>query len=282
MSHRGPIAEEDQQPSLWNTIWTSIVSGGASAITEVGFDHPAWTLKNRCQDEAIPKTQKFTLDPRILYKGVIANLLSMVPITALQVSTAQSLKAVRHDVENPPTQMEALAYNATGGAVSALISGPTELGMIQQTQERGFIATIKHICSVNGIKGLARGMFGSAGRDAIFTMGYGYIAPQRKKKHMENGSSELGATVMGGIEAGVPTGILSHPLDTLKTIQQTASIIDPVTPIWKLAKDKYQKEGVKSFYKGVGWRSLRVVSGVTIMSTVSEKVSSMLQNRNRF
>ncbi|MBS0288095.1 MAG: hypothetical protein JSR17_12420 [Proteobacteria bacterium] len=272
----GPKKEQDthSKPTTWSVLWHSIMGGGAAGAAEVVVDHPLWSLKTRYQNDSIPAKEKFTLNLKILYRGFLPNVFSMVPITALQVSTAQGIKAHRHnDEENPPSELQSLSYSAAGGAVSAVVSAPTELAMAQQTEKRGFFATVKHIYQNQGFKGLLRGFTGTAIRDAKFTVGYGYAAPALKEKLAEH-MSEPQAGAIAGVGAGVTVAALSQPWDTLKTAQQTGSEL----PLWKLAAEKLKQQGIAGLYKGSFWRMSRVASAVTIMGEVNQRISSWLKD----
>lgn len=255
-----------------DSFWSSFASGGIAGAIEVLLDHPLWTLKTRYQDDRIPKSEKFTINPRVLYRGWAPNMSSAIPITAMQVGTAAAIKAFRHNEDNPPSQMEIAAYNAAGGAFSAMISSPTELVISQQTSERGFFSTMKHIYQNHGFKCFGRGMAGTAIRDAKFTIGYGFAAPYLKEQFSQL-MSEGQASMAGGAVAGVAVGVLSQPWDTLKTAQQTGSQLS----LWKLAKEKVIQEGFSGMYKGSFWRMSRVASAVMIMGEVNQRVSKTLK-----
>lgn len=268
-------SDADSSSKNQNSSWSSFISGGVSGAIEVLINHPFWTLKTRYQDDRIPKQEKFTANLRVLYRGWAPNMSSMIPITAMQVGTAAGIEAVCHDEDNPPSEMEKIAYNAAGGAFSAMVSGPTELIMSQQTAERGFFSTMKHIYESDGLKGFGRGMFGTAVRDAKFTIGYGFAAPYLKEK-FSGMMSEGQASMAGGAIAGVTVGVLSQPWDTLKTAQQTGSELS----LWKLAKEKLKKEGVAGMYRGSFWRMGRVASAVMIMGEVNQRANDYLKNRS--
>ena len=275
--HKGPKEEVKSSPSQssWQDIGKSIITGGVAGAVEVGVDHPLWRLKTRYQDDSIPKNQKLTFDPRILYRGWIPNMLSMVPITAVQVGTAEALKSWFSNDGTPLSKIKAIAYNATGGAFSAIMSSPTELVMAQQTSDRGFIATFKHIYQTQGIKGLTKGMFGTSVRDAKFTVGYGFAGPYLKERFAEI-MSEGQASVAGGATAGVGVAALSQPWDSLKTAQQTGSNLS----CWELAKQKLKQEGIAGLYKGSFWRMSRVASATMLMSETADRVSAYLKPKS--
>lgn len=265
--------------SFSQKVMDASAAGGIAAAIEVLLDHPFWTLKTRYQNDNIPKDQKFTLNPRILYRSFLPNIFSMMPITALQVGTAQGLKTALHPNEdNPPSDLNMLFYNAAGGAFSSLVSSPTELAMTRQTSQIGFSSTLKHIYQEHGCKGLTTGMFGTAMRDAKFTVGFGFGAPYLKNQFTPYMPENV-AKVSGGICAGIICAFASQPWDTLKTIQQTHT--KAFSPMLNLAKSTYQQEGIRGFYKGSGFRMGRVASAVMIMGEANERVNQYLNQRNR-
>ncbi len=273
---------DSTQKGFLSALWASIFSGGLAGASEVFFDHPFWTLKTRYQNDKIPKNQKFTLDPRVLYRGFMPNIFSMVPITALQVGISEGLSKLFHTPDvNPPSDLNALSYNAIGGGTSALVGGPTELAMAQQTKERGFFSTLKNIYTHHGFRGLAVGLPGTIMRDAKFTIGFGFLSPYIKNKlspYLDDNAAKVG----GGIGAGLPVAILSQPWDTLRTIQQTQmqlveKVTAPITPMWEIAKKTVQKEGIRGLYKGCEWRMARVASAVCIMSEVNERTKEYMK-----
>lgn len=265
--------------SFSQAVLDASAAGGVAAAIEVILDHPFWSLKTRYQNDNIPKSQKFTVDPRILYRGFLPNIFSMMPITALQVGTAQGLKTALHpDEDNPPSDLNMLSYNAAGGAFSSIVSSPTELAMTRQTPQMGFSSTLKHIYQEYGCKGLTIGMFGTAMRDAKFTIGFGFGSPYLKNQ-LAPYMQENMAKITGGLGAGIICALASQPWDTLKSIQQTQT--KAITPMLDLAKSAYQKEGAKVFYKGSAFRMARVASAVMIMGEVNEQVNHYLKPNNR-
>lgn len=266
-------SQNKPQKSTLRSLFDVIVGGAAAGAAEVSADHPLWVLKTRYQDASIPKNQKFTLDPRILYRGYFPNMFSMAPITAMQVAVAQGLRSLFH-TNKSPSEMQEAAYAAAGGAAAAVIAGPTEFLMSQQTKERGFFGTFLHNVRQQGWRGLVPGMAGTAVRDAKFTMGYAYLSPKLKEAFQEH-MSEGAATIAAGACAGLPVAVLSQPWDTIKTRQQTGP--KPTTPMWELAKKIVAEEGVNGLYKGSGWRMGRVGAAVMIMSEVNERVKNWLK-----
>ncbi|MBS0289838.1 MAG: hypothetical protein JSS07_07395 [Proteobacteria bacterium] len=260
------------QPSYGVVILRAIFGGSVAGMFEVMFNHPLWTLKTRYQNEIIPKSQKFTLDPTILYRGTIPEMLSMAPITAIQVTIVETLKAAFHRNSNPPSYFQEVVYNGIGGAISAIVGSPTELGMSHQTKEQGFFETLQKIYEKEGSKGLRKGLVGTAGRDTIYTAGYGVFCPYLQTLFSYYMSKNK-AKIVGGVTAGLGVAVLTQPLDTMKTMQQTGVSL----PMYTLAKKILKDEGIEGFYKGSIPRAARVTSGVIIINEVNQLAQDMLK-----
>lgn len=276
----------DQQPKKTDfreILYQSTITGGLAGATEVLVDHPLWTLKTRFQNSDIPKQSKLTANPKVLYRGLVPNMLSMVPISALQVICAESTKAVikKDNDDESMSDLIDLFASCLGGAFSANVSGPTELIMARQKEKQGFISTASNMVKQHGISSLTKGLLGTACRDSIFTGGYLFGVPYLKNK-LKPYTSDQVATVVSGVGAGVSAAVLSHPFDTVKTAQQTAPNAfesKSMTSMWNMAKTILKKDGIKGFYKGGVPRTVRVVSAVTLMGNVNETIGTWLGSK---
>ena len=273
-----PAADSSaQKPSFFKTMMHKVISGGIAGAVEVLVDHPWWTLKTRFQNDDIPTEQKMPRnfkELRGLYQGLRPNMLSMVPITALQVSSAAALQTAlsTQSQDGTVTPAAALAANSMGGALSATVSGPTEFVMSHQNKARGFVATMKEMVKQHGISSLKTGMGGTAIRDGIFTAGYLSVKPYLTQQ-LSPYLSENQAKLVGGVTAGVGAALLSQPFDALKSAQQTSKC---VTPMWQMAMDVLRKEGIAGLYKGSIPRTIRVMAAIPILGTVEEEVNKRL------
>ena len=71
------------------TILQQAASGSGAACMELSVGHPLWTIKVRLQ-----KGLPFTLNPSVLYRGVLGNLASMIPITVMQLISKHVFKNI--------------------------------------------------------------------------------------------------------------------------------------------------------------------------------------------
>ncbi|MGL5741103.1 MAG: MC/SLC25 family protein [Legionella sp.] len=90
----------------------------------------------------------------------------------------------------------------------------------------------------------------------------------------EYGSNDYFASLLSGLTAGVGATIASQWLDVIKTTQQS-SVAKP-DGFFKTAQTLYTSAGAYGFFKGTLPRGLRVMSAVTLISWMNEKMSNLL------
>lgn len=268
----------DPRPSFFTLMMHKIMSGGVAGAMEVLVNHPFWTLKTRFQNKAIPKNQKMTFKPSVLYAGLRANVLSMAPITAIQVGGTEGLKnaMISNSEEGDISPAGNLAASSLAGGFSGLVSGPTELIMAKQTPERGFMATASDLVKNQGYRVLKTGMGGTAIREAVFTSGYMTGASSMSKYFTPYMSKER-ADLAGGVTAGVGAAIVSQPFDAIKTAQQTSG---STMPMWRMMLDTLKNEGFSALYKGSIPRKLRVIVAIPLIDKVKTDTNEALERKS--
>ena len=100
------------------------------------------------------------------------------------------------------------------------------------------------------------------------------IAPEVEQQLKNHVSSQ--AAWLEGPLAGTLAALLSHPLDTVKTKQQTV-LANRSYYFWQAAKDIVKTEGWFGLYKGCVPRSTRVISAVTLLHVAGKKWDSVLE-----
>lgn len=262
-------SNQDRTPNHKATVFESIIIGSVATATEVMIDHPLWTLKTRAQYGS-----GFTMNPKILYRGVVPNMISMAPITSIQMGVDRGIQNVFFDGATKPSNYQQIASAFVAGVASATVGCPTEMIMTQQSKLEGsFFAVGSNLIKQNGWRCLSTGFFNIAMRDGIFTVGYAVTSPYFKSKIKPYCRNDFEASVVSGIGAGVPAAIASQANDTLKTIQQAADQLQPVRAV-EAVKKIYSTQGVGGFFKGGFWRGARVASAITIIGTVKEKMEA--------
>lgn len=158
------------------------------------------------------------------YRGVGAQVSAIAPITAVQVTTNGILQWLvagggKRDLE----KWEQILTSMVAGASSAIIYTPADLVTIhQQRLKKGPMETIQWIHRKYGFKGLYRGNMSCALREAIYTCGYLGMTPVLKDYIQEAGyfTSDLGSGLSASLVAGIVSALMSHPVDTCKTVVQ--------------------------------------------------------------
>lgn len=262
-------AECPTQPGV--TVAQSIVIGSVAGGTEVIVNHPLWSIKTRIQCG-----HPFTFNPSLWYSGIWLNMASMVPITALQVGLNRGIQQLFPDLSD----VQRITSAFVAGVGSSVVSCPTEMVMTHQGQIGGSFYTVgKQLVKLNGWYSLFAGLPGTAIRDGMFTVFFLAGTPMLKVKIQPYCTNNYFSSLAAGIAAGIGATLASQGVDTLKTIQQTANLSQPVG-LQETAKKLYLTEGYYGFFKGLLPRGARVVSAVTIMALVSEKMEAVFQKCN--
>lgn len=257
------------------TVFQSLISGSVAGCTEVMIDHPLWTIKTRKQ-----RGEVFTLNPRILYRGVLANTVSMVPITAIQVGLNRLIQTTFYKNEMALSDAQRLTSAFAAGIGSAFVSCPTEMVMTYQghTSDK-FLRAAKSLVNQGGITYLFRGLSATMMREAMFTSFFLAVTPILKAKFTSFCKNDYSASLMASICAGVGATLASQGIDTLKTHQQSPTLAKPVG-LSKAIHNLYSTQGVYGFFKGGLSRGARVISAVTIMTLVNDAIEETFKHHH--
>ena len=247
------------------TFSENITTGAIAAITEVCVSHPLFTLKNRIQC-GYPLSFK----PQVLYRGVLGNATSMIPLVALQVSISDFLIktiAIGFEIKNEAKQFTA---SFIAGVLSSIIAVPTELILVQQQRlSKNFLFTGKLCVNNYGVLKMYTGFLGTAIRTGFVSAGFLALTPQFKTQIIPFFEKEKIASLIAGGGAGLITALLSHPFDTIKTLQQ-AKIAESTLSFVKTARDLFKKESYFDFFKGFSARATRVSAATIILAETTE------------
>jgi len=287
------------------TIAESLALGNLAGFTEVLIDQPLVTTKIRIQCK-LP----FTLKPSILYLGFIPNLLSMAPITSLQMASDTAFKQfLLRYCDELSVYLNALSA-ISAGIVVALLSCPQELimthqqestkkpsGVIKNNQSVSFVSIAKNLWQEKGMRSFYAGYGATAGRDGIFSAGYLVFTPLvhyfLEKHHLlpshffSSGDLFSRVPLLGkhvkkqkglcneltdAISAGIIAGAASSFLSQpFDTIKTRQQQPSPTSISFRnVMRCLYQSDGARSFFKGGFSRGLRITSAITIISAVNQ------------
>lgn len=210
------------------------------------------------------------------YRGVVVQAGNVAPVTAAQVFLNGVIeKYVFGATEAAPLSdtMKVVA-SVMAGAGSAVLYSPVDLVNIQQQKlVKSPIDTFKHIHGTHGFFSLWRGMSAMAVREGIYTAGYLGIAPAmtkyfatmpgREEKYLQN------AIISCGI-AGVTASLVTHPVDTAKTVVQADLAGKSYSSAMQAIPKLYAEGGIQAFYRGGAARCVRTVGAFIVVSSMRE------------
>lgn len=258
------------------TIMQSVLTGSVAGAAEVLIDHPLWTIKTRLQ-----RGEPFTLNPSLLYRGIVANTASMVPITAMQVGLNTCFQNLFYGDTKELSNSQRMVSAFVAGVGSSFVGCPTEMIMTHQGKAGGgFYTAAKDLAKQGGWRCLFTGLSATAMREGVFTAFFLAGMPMFKASIQPYCSNSDAASLMAGMGAGVGATIASQGVDTIKTIQQAANVSQPVG-LSDAVKKLYSAHGVHGFFKGCIPRGARVMSAVTIMGWVNEQMEAKIIEENK-
>lgn len=290
---------------------TNLIAGGGAGMMEALVCHPLDTIKVRMQlsrRARAPGAKKrgfITTGAEIvkretalgLYKGLGAVLTGIVPKMAIRFTSYEWYKQLLADKEgNVASKSTFMAGLAAGITEAVLVVTPMEVVKIRLQAQHHSMAdpldvpkyrnaahAMYTVLKEEGAGALWRGVSLTALRQgtnqaANFTA-YSELRSQLQKYH---GSNDLPGyeTSMIGLISGAVGPFTNAPIDTIKTrLQKT-----PAEPgqgalqrITMIANDMWKQEGVRSFYKGITPRVMRVAPGQAVTFTVYEYLKGVLE-----
>lgn len=182
------------------------ILGAIGSSIETTIQYPLNIIKNKFQYNS-----KISLKFNFLYKGYFINMSSLAFITGFQFYYYKHI----YDLCNND-----FISSLSSGLLSGIIASPTELFIIQKFNYKDFYHMHKELKAKYGILNFYnKGMFSCMMRESIYTFGMISMTPyiehylNKREHHVKNG-------LIASIISGFISGTLSHPFDTIKTIQQ--------------------------------------------------------------
>ena len=246
--------------------------GTGVAVFEGLLLQPTMYWKNARQ-QGMP----FTLDPRLLYRGLGAALSNEVAQVALQFTAVGRLKSILGD------GVGEMGAAAAGGAIVALVASPIELVMIQQQRHGGtLLGTPMRIIRERGLfgGGLMRGLGYAMQRDALYVGGMLGAAPVAQRWFAAHyfaqkgggDSGGVGAALAGSVVGALAGATLSHPFDVVKTCMQGDIERKTYGANLPSARLLFRDGGIGRFFQGVGWRGFNILVTVYIATEACERL----------
>lgn len=246
--------------------------GVAAGIIEVCLLQPILYWKNAAQ-QGMP----FTVNPRLVYRGLSTSVANMAVLTGLQFPlTGLVTKAITGGETRDLSNVETIGAAFAGGVLSGFACGPMELVMIQQQRFGGsIVAAPARIVSTFGLFSLGRGTTMSCGREGMYTAGVLGMCPVFMKSLEDNGIPHATAKVLAPIGAGVIAATVSHPMDTIKSCVQGDLEYAKYKSQLHTASALHAEAGISRFFTGWSYRTGRMILAVGIMNECKLRLSPL-------
>jgi len=226
----------------------------------------------------------FTLNPRILYRGYIANMCNNGTCIMSQFYVNGLMRrAVAGGSDRPFTDAERIAAGFASGAIGSIPTAPMELTMIQQQRKGGtLVQALRNILAGGlGGGGLSRGLFGMMMREGIYCCGFLGLMPVVRGRlaaaypeRFSDAPEKL--RICATFIAGPICCALSHPFDSIKTCMQgdleKATFRGPV----HTAKTLAAARGVTVLWAGMPWRLGRQCVSVFLIDYIRAELAPVL------
>ncbi|KAF8870468.1 mitochondrial carrier domain-containing protein [Infundibulicybe gibba] len=295
---------------------THITAGGMAGACEALTCQPLDTIKVRMQlsksglapgtkPRGFIATGAFIIrreTPLALYKGLGAVLSGIVPKMAIRFASFESYKGFLADKDTGKTSVGGIFIAGLGAGTTEAVAVVTPMEVVKirlQAQQHSLADPLEApryrnaghavytIVREEGFSALYRGVSLTALRQAT-NQGANFTAYQEIKKLMHRLQPDLVELpsyqhMMIGLISGAMGPFSNAPIDTIKTRLQKATAMPGTTAfqrIMAIATDMWKTEGVRSFYKGITPRVLRVAPGQAIVFAVYERVSTMIEKIN--
>jgi len=196
-----------------------------------------------------------------------------MPITATQTAMFQTVKRIFFPDASKMSSSQMITCAFMAGVGAASIAAPTELLMTVQDKHGGFYRAAQYIMKNTGWKGIYHGFMATALRDGIFTAGYLAGSPIAKSYIQPYVTNDFAAGLCAGFTAGLISSVTSQAIDTIKTEQQSSEGQQRIGIVTAARKIK-SSSGMIGFFNGGFFRGARIMSAVTIMSMVNEKLTA--------
>jgi solute carrier family 25 iron transporter 28/37 len=281
----------------------AMVAGAAAGVAEHLVMFPIDTIKTRMQQmhtaenaqtyASVKRSLKTILREegvRRLYRGLPAATLGAIPAHALHFSSYEALKDVlgaRRDVHTPVANMMA-GFGAT--MVHDAVSTPVDV-VKQRLQVAGSRFTTVR-AAVRGIwaaEGLAA-FYASYPTTVLMNVPYMithftvYEAVQTSAAQVLGREHTPMRDIFAGACAGALGGLISNPLDVLRTRIQTQEMVPGAARVGarEMARRIFAEEGLAGFARGARARVLLFTPSAAICWGVYETLKRLFDRHNRY
>jgi len=265
------------------------VMGGVSGALTIVAGMPLLTLK-------FCKQSGRALPSGLLeyYRGATVQAVSSAPVAALQMCVNGMMarmitgsSPLSAKLRREMTYMERMGAGLSAGIISAILYTPVDLITIQQQRLGMNLAdTFFHVVHAHGPLGLLRGAMAMSIREGIFTMGLFGLTPligeALVKQFPRPPQLAVVCRVVASILAGVFAAVITHPVDTVKTVIQTDLAGVTYRNVWQAIAHVAKERGFLSLYHGIVPRTCLTILSffiTTLLKSHVERLKARLEDR---
>ncbi|CAE6350522.1 unnamed protein product [Rhizoctonia solani] len=279
-----------------------LIAGGTAGMAEALCCQPLDTIKVRMQlsrSGRIPGTKPRGFiatgvqivrreTPLALYKGLGAVLSGIIPKMAIRFTSFEAYKEFLTDKQTGKASTGMVFIAGLGAGVTEAVAVVTPMEVVKirlQAQQHSLADPLE----VPRYRNAAHAAYTIVREEGFSTLYRGaranFTAYQELKKAAHKWQPDLvdlpsWQHMLIGLISGAMGPFSNAPIDTIKTRLQKAPAEPGQTALSRItaiAADMWKQEGVRSFYKGITPRVLRVAPGQAIVFAVYERVRKVIE-----
>ena len=247
---------------------TNVYYASFAGVIEALIMQPIDTLKTLKQCNQYHGIKHHIQNPKSLYKGLSPFVSQMSIKYYLRFNTFNLLKSKDNNY------LKNFGAGVSAGIIESLFITPFELikTNLQTSENKNPIKVIQNTYNHKGIRGLYRGFSGVVIRQSI-NQGFNFSIYYKLRQLIikENEKPNILKIMLASLVSGSIGPIINNPFDVIRTRFQNpkynyTSLIDSF-------KDIIKNEGVKTLWKGVELRLMRVGGGQVIIFSIVENMT---------
>ena len=251
----------------------NVALGCITGVMAKACNYPFLVWKNAAQ-QGLP----MVLNPLLVYRGLPMACLNLGGTNAVQFGATGVFQKWMASSGFVQDQVQ-VGGAFLGGAASGLPCSLWELCMIQQQRFGGSIgSTMSRLVSEHGAGVLGRGVTMALGRESMFTMSMLGVTPLIQEKLVERSGLDKNVALAAGSLAGaLLAGVVTHPMDTIKTCMQGDCAQAKYTGILPTGQAIVAEHGLaRGLFNGLFWRISLISTTFFLVNAFKQKTVPLL------
>lgn len=253
-----PSAAVNSNVPQWQRVAANLAAGAAAGCSVEAALYPIDTIKTRLQAMIGGGGFKALMSSgggKGLYAGVWGNLAGVAPSSAIFMAFYEPVKHwVYSNTDQDQHWLGPVVAGAAAGAAASLTRVPTEVikQRLQTREFAGAVGAIKSILAKEGVRGLYAGYGAFLMRDLPFDAIEFVAYEQLRKaaaKMLQRDPNPLEVSLVGAVAGGF-TGIVTTPLDVIKTRLMTQGATGRYKNLVDATLTIARTEGMSAFMSG--------------------------------